>query len=125
WEAYLDPVNVNRESMSYVDTVETPDDQTVIFNLKEPQATFLDDLADANLIWVYPTESADQFSRATKAIGTGPFILDDYQTSVRAVFSRNPDFYLQGQPYLDKVERTIIPEYANALAQFQANNIDV
>lgn len=125
WEQYGLDVNVNRETMSYVDTVETPDDRTVVFNLRTPQATFLDDLADTNLLWIYPKESDSQFSRATTAIGTGPWILDEYQTSVRASFNRNPDFYEEGVPYLDRVERTIIPEYANSLAQFQAGNLDL
>src|SRR5437879_10582649 len=43
-------------------------------------------------------------SQSETAIGTGPFVLERYEPNVKAVFTRNPEYFRQGQPYVDGVE---------------------
>ena len=66
------------------------------------------------------------------AIGTGPFILQDFVPDSSATLVKNPDYwgyderYPQNKlPYADKVKYLIIPDNAAALAAMRAGKIDV
>ncbi len=124
WSKQTDPKNGNRSQMDFVDKVEFPDASTVVFTLKTPNVVFLDVLADTNLLWIMPAEAGGKFDPAKTAIGSGPWILDNYTPSVGFKFKKNPDWYVKGFPLFDAVEYPIIPEYANYLAQFRAGNLD-
>ncbi|MCL6644252.1 MAG: hypothetical protein K6U88_04610, partial [Dehalococcoidia bacterium] len=99
-------------------------DGGVQFKLKEPNAAFLDVLADANLFWIMPKEADGGFDPAKTMIGSGPWILESYTPAVGFKFKKNPEWYMKGFPLTDGVSLQIIPEYANRLAQFQAGNSD-
>jgi MarR-like DNA-binding transcriptional regulator SgrR of sgrS sRNA len=68
---------------SMVDSIETPDDYTVVFNLDTPLADFPVNLAAWS--WIYPSELVDDEPlRQEVSIGTGPFIQDEWiRPSVR------------------------------------------
>ncbi len=105
-------------------SLEAVDDHTINVTLAAPSGTFVTDLADTNKLFIMPREAFDGgFDPATRMIGSGPWILDEYQTSVRFRFSRNPDYWDQPKPFIDNYEISIIPEYANSLAQFRAGNL--
>ena len=125
WGRLTAPTTQNRSQVSFVDKIDYPDKQTVIFKLKTPNASFLDALADTNLLFVMPTESEGGFDPGKISIGSGPWISDSYQPGVKFTFKKNPGWYLAGFPLFEGVELSIIPEYANRLAQFLAGNIDV
>ena len=38
-------------------------------------------------------------------------------------WAKNPDYYVKGRPFPDRLERALVPEYATRLAQFKAGNI--
>jgi len=66
------------------------------------------------------------------AIGTGPFILQDFVSSSSATLIKNPNYwghderYPQNQlPYLDGIKILIIPNDATALAALRTGKIDV
>jgi peptide/nickel transport system substrate-binding protein len=125
WGRATAETNTNRAQVSFVDKVEYPDASTVKFTLKAPNAAFLDVLADANILWIMPTESDGGFDPAQQSIGSGPWMLESYQPSVALKFAKNPAWHFNGFPLMDRVEGAIIPEYANRIAQFQAGNTDV
>ena len=58
-------------------------------------------------------------------IGTGAWIFDSYEPSVSLEYSKNPEWFVEGKPFMDGVSLFIIPEYQNRLSQFKANNIDL
>ncbi len=121
----VDPKNAGRAQVQYIDKLEYPDANTIVFTLKTPNAVFLDSLADSNLLWVMPTESDGKFDPTKQMIGSGPWLFDGYQPSVAYKMKKNPEWYEKGFPFFDAVEAAIIPEYANYLAQFLAGNLDV
>ena len=125
WGRATAETNTNRTQVSFVDKVEYPDAATVKFTLKAPNAAFLDTLADANLIWIMPTEADGGFDPGKAAVGSGPWILDSYQPSVSFKWKKNPEWHFNGFPLMDAVEGLIIPEYANRQAQFRAGNLEV
>ena len=125
WSLLTAATNANASQVKYVDKVEFPDKQTITFTLKGPNAAFLDALADTNLLFIVPTESESQYDRAKVTIGSGPWVLDSYQPSVKIVRKKNPEWYDKNVVFFDSIEQSIIPEYANRLAQFLAGNLDL
>ncbi len=124
WEALTAEASPSRTQVASWTSLEAVDDRTVQVTLAAPSGTFVTDLADTNKLFIMPREAFDGgFDPATAMIGSGPWILDDYQTSVALKFRRNPDYWDQPKPFVDNYEIAIIPEYANNLAQFRAGNL--
>jgi len=118
----------NRAAVTNWMKVEAPDAETVVFTLDAPSPTFLEQIADANLLHIIPVEGDGGFDPATTMIGGGPWIFQEYQPAVSFKYDRHPNYYEIGEdgdpiPYMDKFEYPIIPEYANRLAQFLAGNL--
>jgi peptide/nickel transport system substrate-binding protein len=103
--------------------VKAVDDYTLTFTLGFPSADFLDDLADTNKLYVMPKEADGGFDAKKQMIGTGPWVMKNYAPSQGFTYDKNPDWVVKGLPYTDGVSVSIIPEYANRLAQFQAGNL--
>jgi peptide/nickel transport system substrate-binding protein len=127
WERATSAQSTNKP-VTPVDKVEYPDAQTIVFTLSKPTATFLDDFADSNVFYIMPKEAfSGGFDPAKISIGSGPWVWKSYEPSVRFIKDRNPAWHLgkpDGAPYFDSVETSIVPEYANRLAQFLAGNTD-
>src|SRR5579862_215360 len=70
-----------------------------------------------------PRESDGGFDPKTQIRGHGPWILENYTPSASVTWAKNPDYYVANRPFPDKLERPIVPDYAQQLAQFRAGNI--
>src|SRR3989441_947262 len=119
--------NVNRFLLDSVDRVEVVDRYTVKFLLKEPYVWFLSVLAYPQSMWIIAPEVVQHFGdlkKAETAIGTGPFILERYEPNVKTVFRRNPDYFREGQPYVDGVEWLVIPDDSTGQAMYRTGQLD-
>jgi peptide/nickel transport system substrate-binding protein len=111
--------------------VTTPDKYTVRFELSAPFSSFVANLA-ATTLWIYPKEAGKatpdgtgDYTAAETAIGTGPFMLEEYREKQRLVFKRHPDYFEAGKPYLDGVELYIIADASGAIAAMRTGKIDL
>ncbi|HKF74157.1 MAG TPA: ABC transporter substrate-binding protein [Stellaceae bacterium] len=106
WQAIVHPpegVSSARESyFVMVDKVEAPNATTVVFKLKFATGAFLPALADP-YAWIYKKEilEKDPHWYEKNIMGSGPFKFDAYEAGQSIKGVRNPDYYHQGQPYLD------------------------
>jgi peptide/nickel transport system substrate-binding protein len=114
-----------------IDSVEAPDEQTVVFKMKVPYPPFLTTIASAQYLWILSREAVDGDIDPAKedgVIGTGPWMLKSYEPAKAAEWLKNPDYFLVRDgvplPYLDGYTMYVVPEYATQKAQFQAANID-
>lgn len=124
WRLVTAKTSVSASLVSDIVKVEAIDNYTIKMTTKAPSPTFLETLADANIFYVLPKEAeAGKLDLKTTWVGTGPWMVDSWESSVRMKFSRNPDYYVKDVPYMDGMERVVIPEYANSKAQFEAGNI--
>ncbi len=101
----LDPANKSpwRSSYLMIDSITTPDDTTIIFDLKKPSAPFLGFLT----MGITPAETDKDM--AISPIGTGPFKFVDYKTEERVTLVRN-ESYFDGRAKLEGVIFKIIPD---------------
>jgi peptide/nickel transport system substrate-binding protein len=119
--------NGNRYLLDSVDRIEAVDRYMVKFILKEPFVWFISVLAYPTSMWVIAPEVVQQFGDLKKpeaAIGTGPFLLERYEPNVKSVFTRNPDYYRDGQPYVDRVEWMVINDESTGLAMYRTGQLD-
>jgi len=118
--------NPNRSMLEQVEKVEALDRYTVKFTLSEPFAWFLDYLA-ATVMWIVPREAVEKFGDLKKAeacIGTGPWMLERYDTNVRLSFVRNPNYFIPGLPYADAVEVVVDEDPSSRLAAWVTGKYD-
>lgn len=79
--------------LSTIDTIETPDEKTVVFKLKVPDATFPSKIASgAGSIVDHREYSATELRTDGKAVGSGPYKLDSL-TDTDAGFSVNANYH--------------------------------
>jgi peptide/nickel transport system substrate-binding protein len=96
---------------------------TVTTNQKSPG--FLAYIANGPLV-PYPKEVVEAPGGAGKNwVGTGAFILSEYQPNVKAVFKKNPDYWEKGKPYLDGAETYFMLDASSRMAAFRAGDLDV
>jgi peptide/nickel transport system substrate-binding protein len=118
--------NPRRYLLDPVDRVEVVDRYTVKFLLKEPFVWLIDTLAAPGM-WITAPEVVDKFGDLKKpetAIGTGPFLLERYEPNVKTVFTRNPEYFRTGQPYVDGVEWLVLEDPSTGLAMYRTGQID-
>ncbi|MCP9999976.1 ABC transporter substrate-binding protein [Streptomyces sudanensis] len=88
----IDDENGPGPLLSTIDRIETPDDRTVVFFLKVPDATFPSKIASgAGSIVDHREYQADGLRTDGKAVGSGPYRLESFSDE-RAVFSVNPEY---------------------------------
>ncbi len=110
---------------SMVEAVETPDPMTVTFQLKEPFAPFLSNLAYPTGLIVSPSavaESGQGFGRAP--VGTGAFRFAEWTPDEAVTLARNPDYW-DGAPSMETVVFRPIPDAAARASDMLSGGIDI
>ncbi|GGU14171.1 solute-binding transport lipoprotein [Streptomyces daghestanicus] len=84
--------------LNTLDRVETPDDRTVVFRLKAPDATFPSKIASgAGSIVSRAAYEHDRLRADGGAVGSGPYVLERFDDD-EAVFSVNPRYRGTAEP---------------------------
>jgi peptide/nickel transport system substrate-binding protein len=104
-----------------LDHIDTPDDYTVIFRLKEPMASLLWNVSDG-AIGIVPYGSGEDFNR--NPIGSGPFRFVRAQQDKDVVIERNPDYWAT-PPKLQRVEFRVIPDATTRALELRKRSADV
>ncbi|GGD89212.1 ABC transporter substrate-binding protein [Caballeronia grimmiae] len=104
----------NQALFANAESVDTPDDYTVIVHFSKPSLAVLSSL-NSNGAQVLPKhlyEGTDILNNPynNKPVGTGPFIFRKWVKGDYILLERNPDYWDKGKPYLDKVIYRVIPD---------------
>ena len=103
-------------------SMDTPDDYTVVFNLSVADVPLLAAMASVNAS-IVPSEVIESGDFAASAIGTGPFVLDEWVPEEVTRLSANAEWWGEG-PFVDGIEMRVIPDEASILAALRAGEID-
>jgi peptide/nickel transport system substrate-binding protein len=94
--------------------VEAIDDHTVVFTLSSAFAPFLSNLTNLTVI---PQEVVEEHGNLQQvAVGTGPFMLEEWVPDTYILLRANPDYYREGQPGVEALRYHIVPEAATRAA---------
>lgn len=130
WEAIMDPGNAVNSQTGYelIESVETPDDTTVVVTFSELYAPALslfsitDAVLPAHVLEGEVMGNAD-FSRTPE--GTGPFVVTEWRSGESITLDRNENYREEGQPLIDQIVFRIIPDQQAGVAQLQSGEVDV
>ena len=120
--------HANAHMLKAVDKVEAVDKYTVKFTLKEPSVWFLDTLASPMVVGIVNKEASEKFGDLKKPesfIGTGPWMLDSYRPNQGSTLVRNPNYFVPGLPYIDRIEITVDEDNASRISSFLAGKYDL
>jgi peptide/nickel transport system substrate-binding protein len=105
----------------FVDHIDAPDDYTVVFHLKEQDATLLWNLSDGAM-GIVPEGSGPEI--AQHPIGSGPFRFVSAETDREVVIERNNNYW--GEiPKLARVRFAVVPDATTEALELRKGSADV
>ena len=110
-----------------VDSVEAPDDKTVVFNLKYPSGAFLPALANP-FNFVYSKKDLDEHGyewHKTNVNGTGPFKFDSYDPGASVTGVKNENYHHEGKPYLDGYKAIVATDMSARVQAIEGGQADI
>ena len=129
--AFGDTPSLTKTSWGPITDVAVEDPLTFKVTLDSKFGAFLPFLADSFSSMVCDTNTADTFG-STTAIGTGPFILDEWVKGSEIVLSKNPDYVNYGEPWenegaphIDRLLIRTVPEAQTRLAALRTGEVHI
>src|SRR5499426_2290747 len=103
--------SIRKNAYAAVTSIEAPDAATLVFKLKQPSASLLDNLASPWNV-IYPKKYLDKDPNyfKTNVVGSGPFKFKSFTRGTTFEGERNPDYFLKDRPYLNGYKFYISPE---------------
>jgi len=105
--------------------VEVIDEYTVEITTSMPFAPLPAHLSHGALAMVSPAalEQGSDFL-ATNAVGTGPYVLENWNRAEQIALSRNPDYWGEA-PAIERLVFRVVPEAGARLVEIEAGTVDV
>lgn len=137
WNDPNSPYKFEGDSFDYFDSmfgtaesrvikeVKAVDANTVEFILNQPQAPFLQNIAMPSFAIASPKaieEKKEKFKE--EPVGTGAFIFKEWKRNDSITLEKNPNYWQEGLPKLNKVIVRSIPDNSARLTALQAGEID-
>jgi peptide/nickel transport system substrate-binding protein len=113
-----DFITSKKSGYSALDHIEAPDEHTIIFKLKEPNAGIFDNLT----LGIVPT-GADTNVYKNKPIGAGPYKVVDFRPDDRVELEAFDDWHL-GAPKIKKVTVRIIPDATTRVLELKRGTVN-
>ena len=127
WKKYL---NYGTQLQQFLEAVDTPDAHTAVFRYSRPMPAdlLLRALCDLGYIaprHVFEGTSVLENPANTAPIGTGPFKFVQYERGQYVIADRNPNYWREGFPYVDRIVWKFITDRAAAAAALETGQIQV
>ena len=106
-----------------VASVTAPDARTVVVTLKNPSATFLEEMGNS-AGYVVPNGSHEKLDLAKEMPGTGPYVFGEYKPGVSLTMTRFDDYW-GNKPYFKDLKWLFVASETAALNGLQAGQYDV
>ncbi len=108
-----------KTSLGAVESVDTPDEHTAIVRLSAPHPAMLLAMSTA-IVPIIPEhiyndgQDIPSHPRNTKdVVGSGPFMLKEYKQGEYYILEKNPNFFIEGRPYLDRIVMRLYKDSSN------------
>ncbi|MBV9324430.1 MAG: ABC transporter substrate-binding protein [Chloroflexi bacterium] len=102
-------------------SIDTPDKYTVTLKSDLPRPTLFDSLQLFNMLDQPSMEGPDAKS---SAVGTGPFVMQEWVQGDHFTFTKNKNYWKSGKPYLDGLQSRVFRGEQPAMAELEGGTID-
>ena len=126
-EAIMDPENGAENAPNYEDVEEITvvDPYTITFQLAEPNYAFLEYMTMAILPkHLLEGENMQESDFFRKPVGTGPYMLTEWDEGQAIIMDRNPD-YFAGPAKIDRIVFKIVPDDNAKALQLQSGELNL
>lgn len=115
-----------RTETSNIESVETPDAKTAVFHLKTWDSSALTSIGYF-VYYMSPTavKAHDATWAESNPVGTGPFVLTNWQKGVSMKYAKNTKYWRSGEPYLDGINVTVISDVMTLESTLQSGEADM
>ena len=115
WSRFFQPITA----------AEAVDDRTVTIKLDEPFTPLINNLAMFSAA-ILPADLVKSQGDAffENPVGSGPFVLKEWQRGGKIVLAANPHYWQEGKPYVDGVELVVVGEDNSRVLQLRSGNLD-
>ena len=125
WKKIL---NYGTSLQQFLEAVETPDAHTAVFKYSQPMPLnlllrALPDLGYISAKHIYEGTDIRQNPANTAPMGTGPFRFVQYERGQFIIAERNPNYWRENLPYLDRIVWRVITDRSAATAQMEAGQV--
>ena len=114
-------VTTKATAYRYVDHIETPDDFTVIFRMKGPDASLLWNVSEGAM-GVVPSGSGAEMAR--HPIGSGPFRFVSAELDKQVVLERNEDYWGE-RAHVERVKLMVVPDTTTRALELRKGSADL
>lgn len=103
------------------------DDLTLEVTLSQPYAGMYNTLTIKTFsmydpVWV---EQVGADAMKTQINGTGPFMMEDYSVNEYLYLKKNPNYWQEGLPYLDRIEYIAVPDNTTRALMIESGEVDM
>jgi peptide/nickel transport system substrate-binding protein len=111
---------------SPVKSVEKVDDHTVRFTMSDPFAPLLPALSTFAAS-IYSKANFEKYGdqAGNHPLGTAAFMLDHWTQGQEVVLVKNPNYWQEGKPYLDKVVFKVVGDDTARVLQLNSGDVDI
>jgi peptide/nickel transport system substrate-binding protein len=114
WEAVSNPASGAVLSVGFemIESIETPDEQTAVVTYSAINQAYLQQF----MYGILPRhatgapEEMENWEWNRQPVSAGPFVVSEWVAGDSITMERNPNYYLAGQPYLDRLIFKIVPD---------------
>ena len=101
------------------------DQNTVQVTIENPSGEFIPTLALSpfNIIAKHWGESDIDTTKWSNSMGAGPFLPGEIENDVSIELIKNPDYWKEGLPYVDRIQHFIITESGPTIAAFRTGRV--
>ena len=115
-----------RAIISIIDSVTAVDETTVVMKLSSPFADLPTTVAFTSTRIIPAAIAEGDIERLSReAVGTGPFKLVSFEPDRQIIVERNNDYFIEGQPYLDRIEVRVYPDAASETSAMLSGDNDL
>ncbi|MEH6653517.1 peptide ABC transporter substrate-binding protein [Loktanella salsilacus] len=134
WEAVKNPefIAESKSGTESIDSIETPDDYTVIVHYNKIVPDFASTLFTFGIMPEHLLAGADLNNHEYNELplGTGPFMATEFARGQYVVLDRNPNYWRVAEngdqlPYMDRMVFKIIPDTNTLMTQLRSRELDM
>lgn len=129
WEAVSNPDSGALLAVGFelIDSIETPDPLTAVVRYSTVNQAYLQQFAYGLLPQHATGEPADMTNWAwnRSPVSAGPFVVTEWNSGESIIMDRNPNYYLDGQPYLDRLIFAVVPDPGAQIARMAQGEAQV
>ena len=114
-------------SFREVTSIDTPDATTAVFNLANPAPYMLRALSgyESPIVPKHLLDGQDPRNAdlANNPVGTGPFKFVEWKKGQFVRLEKNPDYWQEGKPYIDRLVGRFIPDASTRTAAMESGEV--